>query len=71
MSITELTKHAGRREHEDSAVHNATQKAKAIREFGDQIDRFLSQGLSGAVGVRVSVQRNRLGNIRVIPEEER
>jgi hypothetical protein len=70
MSITELTRRAGQREHEDSTVHNANQKAKAIREFSELFDRFLSLGLSGIVGIRVPIQRNRAGNVRRLMEEE-
>lgn len=54
----------------DTAQHNDLQIAAALTALERALRSALQQGIHGSIGVRVPVQRQKLGNIRTIIERE-
>jgi hypothetical protein len=52
------------------AEHNSEQLEKALLALDRIVRERLASGMPGAIGVRIPFQRNRLGNVRVIREDE-
>ena len=59
-----------KREREALEMHNAFQHQQAIRSLDRLIRERLATGKPGMIGIRIPFQREKLGRIREIREDE-